>query len=166
MPVRNLHIRRLPDDPGVLIDTLAGATDRLWPADTWPRMRFDRPLGPGAVGGHGPIRYQVVAQVPGRWIRFRFTAPRGFDGFHEYTVHETEDGGAELHHLLSMTVHGAARVTWPLLWRPLHDALIEDSLDNAERELTGTVRSPARWSRYVRLLRSVAARRGLSSGSA
>jgi len=145
----------------VLIDALGGDDDRLWPHGTWPALRLDRPLRPGAAGGHGPIRYHVVAHVPGRWVRFRFTAPRGFDGFHEYTVHEAADGGTELHHLLSMTVHGAARVTWPLLWRPLHDALIEDSLDRAERAVTGAVRSPARWSRYVRLLRAA-----LSSGSA
>ncbi|AZS71029.1 hypothetical protein DDE74_08815 [Streptomyces lydicus] len=37
--------------------------------------------------------------------------------------------------------------------RPLHDAAPEDSLDRAERACTGTVARPARWSRYVRMLR-------------
>lgn len=162
MPVRNLHIRCLPDAPGALIDTLAGDTDRLWPHDAWPALRFDRPLGVGATGGHGPIRYHVIAHVPDRWVRFRFTAPRGFDGFHEFTTHEAADGSTELHHLLSMTVHGAARITWPAVWRPLHDALIEDSLDRAERHITGTVHSPTHWPWYVRLLRSIAARLTMS----
>jgi hypothetical protein len=157
MAVRNLHVRCLPSGPGDLIDSLAGDDDQLWPGDAWPPMRFDRPLGVGATGGHGPIRYDVVAHVPGRWIRFRFTGPRGFDGFHEFTVHSGVDGAVELHHLLCMTTRGPARLTWPLVFRPLHDALIEDAFDRAERNLTGTVGSPARWSRYVRVLRWFAA---------
>ncbi|MEV0704435.1 SRPBCC family protein [Saccharopolyspora sp. NPDC050389] len=161
MAIRNLHVRRLPvdeDAAGALIDSLASPHDELWPHDRWPAMRFDRPLGVGATGGHGPIRYQVVAYVPGRWIRFRFTAPRGFDGIHEFTVHRESDG-TSLHHLLSMHARGPARITWPILWRPLHDAALEDSLDRAERNTTGTVRAPARWSWLVRLLVSVGSRR-------
>lgn len=37
--------------------------------------------------------------------------------------------------------------------RPRHDAALEDSLDRAERACTDTVARPARWSRYVRMLR-------------
>ncbi|MGA8113101.1 MAG: hypothetical protein WCA46_05515 [Actinocatenispora sp.] len=162
--VRNLHVRRLPRVPGDLIDSLASDADRLWPRDSWPALRLDRPLGVGASGGHGPIRYRVVAYQPGRWIRFRFTAPRGFDGFHEFTTHESGDG-AELHHLLCMRVRGAARILWPVVWRPLHDALIEDGLDRAAGHVTGSVRTPARWSWYVRLLRSGAARLTPGSGT-
>jgi hypothetical protein len=45
-----------------------------------------------------------------------------------------------------------AALTWPLIFRPLHEALIEDSLDDAERALGGE--PPAReWSPWVRLLR-------------
>jgi hypothetical protein len=168
MAVYNLHTRRLPvprEHAGALIDTLAGTNDRLWPHDAWPAMRFDRALGIGAVGGHGPIRYTVVAYVPGRWIRFRFTAPRGFDGFHEFTVHSEGSEGSALHHLAAMRLHWPAKITWPLLWRPLHDALLEDCLDRAERTVTATVRSPARWGPYVRLLRGLAARSGLADAS-
>lgn len=117
-------------------------------------MRFNQPLGVGARGGHGPIRYTVEAYVPAQWIRFRFTRPRGFDGFHEYTVRATADGGTVLTHLLAMRVHRSARLTWPAVYRWMHDALLEDSLDVAERALTGTVRSPARYSWYVRVLRA------------
>jgi len=159
--VRNVHARRLAvgtDRAGALIDTLAGADDRLWPHEWWPSMRFDRPLGVGAAGGHGPVRYRVVAYVPGQWVRFRFTGPRGFDGFHEYSVLGDGEDGAEICHLLVMRARGAARVTWPLLYRWLHDAVLEDSMDRAERELTGRVRRPARWNGYVRLLRRVLTR--------
>jgi hypothetical protein len=44
---------------------------------------------------------------------------------------------------------------WSTVVRPLHDALIEDALDNAERETTGTVAEPAGWSWWVRTLRRV-----------
>ena len=39
---------------------------------------------------------------------------------------------------------------------PLHDAVIEDLFDNAERETTGTVVRPATWSSRVRVLRHLA----------
>ncbi|TDE54607.1 SRPBCC family protein [Nonomuraea mesophila] len=155
MAVLNIHQRALPaslDEVGRLIDTLAGPTDLLWPHSTWPAMRFDRPLGTGAVGGHGPVRYVVSHYVPGRWIRFAFTGPRGFDGFHEYAV-SAEHDHTVLGHTLAMSTHGPARLTWPLIFRPLHDALIEDSFDRAEHAVTGAVARPARWSGTVRRLR-------------
>ncbi|WP_280489702.1 SRPBCC family protein [Nocardia carnea] len=160
MAVVNSHLRHLPapaSEVGALMDTLAGADDALWPAHRWPAMRFDRPLGVGAVGGHGPIRYTVEHYVPGRWVRFRFTGPRGFDGFHEFTVHPTA-GGADLVHLLAMNVRGRARLTWPLAFRWMHDACLEGCLDRAEHALTGSVAVPARWAGRVRVLRAIAER--------
>jgi hypothetical protein len=159
--VVNLHTREIeatPSDVGAVLDSLSSETDTLWPRESWPPMRFDRALGVGAGGGHGPIRYRVEAYVPGQWIRFRFTAPRGFDGFHEYTVHPLSDHGAVLRHLLAMRVHGVARLTWPLAFRWMHDALIEDSLDHAERTVTATIHHTARWNIVVRLLRAVSRR--------
>ncbi|MFB6520879.1 hypothetical protein [Streptomyces sp. NPDC056401] len=50
------------------------------------------------------------------------------------------------------------RVSWPLVFRWLHDALAEDALDRAEPACSGTVARPARWSPYVRLLRGVITR--------
>ncbi|WP_280399505.1 SRPBCC family protein [Nocardia carnea] len=154
----NIHRRHLPasaSEVGALLDTLAGENDALWPTHRWPPMLFDRPLGEGAAGGHGPIRYAVEHYVPGRWVRFRFTGPRGFHGFHEFTVHPTSHG-TELVNLLVMDARGPARLTWPLVFRRLHDACLEDSLDRAEQTLTGAVARPARWSNRVRLLRRLA----------
>ena len=168
LPAFNLHTRRLNaprDEVGALVDSLAGVHDRLWAGDLWREMRFDRPLGVGAIGGHGPVRYTVEAYEPGRWIRFRFTSPRGFDGFHEFTVHPRSPGVTDLHHLMAARLRSPAWMTYPLLWRPLHDALIEDTLDRAQRSLTGTVESPARWSPYVRLLRKILARTTIGESS-
>lgn len=158
MAVVNIHTRQLratATQAGALIDSLAGDRDQLWPADSWPPMRFDRPLSVGAVGGHGPVRYVVEEYQPGCWIRFRFTGPRGFDGFHEYTIHRLSDDAVAVRHLLAMHLRGPARLTWPLVFRWMHDALLEDSLDRAESALTGSVRHHARWSPLVRLLRTI-----------
>lgn len=156
--VRNRHERALAAPPGAagaLIDSLAGPDDRLWPHRRWPAMRFDRPRQVGAVGGHGPIRYTVDQYERGVRIRFRFTAPAGFAGFHEYAVVPAGDGTCVLRHDLVMRTHGPARITWPLVFRPLHDALIEDSLDLAVRRLGSDLAAPSRWSPWVRLLRVV-----------
>ncbi len=154
--IRNIHERTLPVPPaaaGALLDSLSGPDDRLWPR-RWPAMRFDRPLAVGAVGGHGPIRYTVEQYRPAGHVRFRFDAPAGFDGYHEYEVLPDGDDACRLRHSLVMTTRGPARLTWPLLFRPLHDALIEDSLDTAVRSLGLHLRAPSQWSARVRMLRS------------
>ncbi|HET9449458.1 MAG TPA: hypothetical protein VFO83_01175, partial [Aggregicoccus sp.] len=159
--VRNVHQRLFavpPERLAPLLDSLSSRNDRLWPLEQWPRMRFDRPLGVGASGGHGPIRYDVERYEPGRAVVFRFRAPRGFHGTHALFVEDAE-GGATLRHVLEMDTRGPALVSWPLLFRPLHDALIEDALDKAELALLGRVEHPARWSWRVKLLRSLLRRR-------
>ncbi|GAA4924939.1 SRPBCC family protein [Streptomyces coeruleoprunus] len=158
MGVHNVHERLLPvgeSEAGALIDTLASADDRLWPHGDWPAMELDRGLSVGSSGGHGPVRYTVTAYVPAKWVRFTFAAPHGFHGFHEYAALGVDGGHTVLRHTLAMNVRGPARVTWPLLWRPMHDAVLEESLDRAELACTGGVARPARRSAYVRLLRAL-----------
>lgn len=160
MAVLNIHERTIPAPEsavGALLDGLAGPDDRLWPGSDWPPLQLDGPLAVGAAGGHGPVRYQVVGYQPGRWVRFRFSGPRGFDGFHEFTVQPAK-GGSLLRHTIAMRLHGAGRLSWPLAFRWLHDALLEDSLDRAVRACGAAVESPARWGTPVRLLRRLAHR--------
>ncbi|MGH9943460.1 MAG: SRPBCC family protein [Pyrinomonadaceae bacterium] len=161
MPVYNVHERLIQASVGAageLLDNLASPDDRLWPSDRWPAIRFDRPLMLGAKGGHGPIRYFVEAYTPGRSIRFRFTAPRGFDGTHSFEVEEVRAGVVRLRHTLRMNVRGPARLSWPLAFRWLHDALIEDALDRAEAQLGGGAYArQQKWSWRVRVLRQAAA---------
>ena len=45
------------------------------------------------------------------------------------------------------------RVMFPVMVEPLHDAVVEDLFDNAEREVTGSVIRPTSWSPRVRVLR-------------
>jgi hypothetical protein len=157
MHVRNVHERvfRLPPAAvGALIDSLASRDDRLWPRDKWPPMRFDRPLAIGAVGGHGPVRYSVVKYHPSKSILFRFSAPRGFNGTHRFEVEDWQ-GHTVLRHVIEMSATGPARLSWPLFFRPLHDACLEDCLDRATVSLGIALPHPAHWSIYVRLLRAI-----------
>lgn len=165
MRVLNIHERVLPRaaDVGALIDGLAtGRHDRLWPWERWPPMRLDRQLQVGAAGGHGPIRYVVDEYEPSRRIRFRFTAPAGFVGFHEYRLVEMAERNI-LQHVLAMRAEGWTRLTWPIAFQPMHNSLIEDSLDKAEREVTGNVQDQIRWSPWVSALRWVFSKRRAAS---
>lgn len=162
MRVRNVHQRHIAvpaAQVGALLDTLAGPDDRLWPREQWPAQRFDRPLGIGAAGGHGPIRYTIEEYEPSTRIVFRFTGrgPRGFTGRHGYDIVPV-DGGCLLRHSVEGTARALALLSWPIAYRPLHDALMEDSLDKAERETGVGPERPARWSPWVRLLRAATRR--------
>ncbi|MBD0327624.1 MAG: hypothetical protein ICV68_14400, partial [Pyrinomonadaceae bacterium] len=119
-------------------------------------VRFRGPLAVGTSGGHGPIRYMVEAYEPGRRIRFRFTAPRGFVGVHGFEAEEIAVGVVRVRHVLEMRLEGWARLTWPLAFRWLHDALIEDALDCAEAFSASQGLKQRRWSLWVRLLRRLA----------
>ena len=155
MEVLNVHERVLESEPvqvGELLDSLSSQEDRLWPRHTWPRMEFDRPLGVGATGGHGPIKYFVEEYTPGRSIKFRFTGPEGFDGFHGYEIISTSKKSTILRHTLKMNTKGLAVLSWPLVYRPLHDALLEDSLATAQVSL-GLDPQIQTWSFWVRVLR-------------
>jgi hypothetical protein len=159
----SIHERRLPvpiDEVGALIDGLSSPRDRLWPRDAWPSMHLDSGLQVGSAGGHGPIRYEVDVYEPGRRARFRFTAPRGLAGFHEFRATEVE-GYTVLSHHLEVRPGGLTALTWPLVYLPLHDALIEDALDRAESTLGTGAGRRASWSLRVRVLRKLLGRPGI-----
>ena len=162
MRVINVHERRLrssPEQAARLLDGLSSPGDELWPSRHWPRMRLDKPLGPGATGGHGPIRYSVIAYEPGRKVTFRFLSPRGFVGTHWFEILGQGTSGTILRHTIDMSLVGAARLSWPMVIRPLHDALVEDALTHAQVAL-GEPPAPVAWSPWVRILRRIVGQRG------
>lgn len=159
MTVVNEHTRLLDapiDDCAFLVDDLASARDRLWPSHHWPTMRFAPELALGAPGGHGPVRYYVEAIEPGRRVRFRFTGPDGFIGYHEFRLEACGWQRTRITHVLAISPVRTARLSWPLVFRHLHDALIEDALDLAEASVArrGVPAPPC--SPYVRMLRAAA----------
>lgn len=135
-----------------LLDRIGGPDDLLWPAPAWWPIVLDRPLGVGADGGHGDIRYHVSEYEPGRRVRFAFDPRIGMDGFHEFSLVALAWGQTRIRHELECTPRGPMRLLAPIIEK-LHDAVLEDLLDNAERLATGDVRNPARWSRSVRVWR-------------
>lgn len=162
MNVFNQHQRLLKvpiSTASFLIDSLASDADKLWPWHRWPRMKFDRVLSAGATGGHGPIRYVVEDYIPGNYILFRFTGPKGFDGFHRLDLIQQQNY-CVLQHTLEMNTKGFARISWPLIYRPLHDALVEDALATAQLNLQQPPEIYS-WSLWVKCLRWL-----LSSGKA
>jgi hypothetical protein len=161
MRILNIHQRVLrspPGEVGALLGTLASPDDQLWPGPPqgrWPRMSLDGPLAPGARGGHGPIRYRTVETVPARRVVFEFEQ-RGWSrelvGTHRFEV-DAVPAGAVLRHVIQADAKGWGSVRWRLVLGPLHDALMEDALDQAEGRLTGHLAKPSRWSFRARALR-------------
>ena len=164
MKVYNIHERSLHaqlENVGELIDSLSGPDDMLWPRERWPAMEFDTGLRPGARGGHGPIRYHVADHIPGERVVFQFDDSGligGFDGRHLFEI-VPRRGHVILRHIIDAECSFKLWLKWHLLVEPLHDALLEDSLDQAESRLTNGAEKSSRWSPRVRFLRWMIARK-------
>lgn len=157
----NVHDRRLRCSSGALghlLMTLATPDDVLWPHDVWPPIELEDGLKEGSIGGHGPIRYRVAQVHDQRLVRFSFLRPSGLTGDHWFEVISMSPSESVLRHGLVGTISGPMRWQWPLLYRPLHNALVEDALDRAELAIAGTKLS-RHWSPRVRILRRLTGRR-------
>jgi len=153
--IHNVHqreFRATEQQLGALLDQVA-EPGGLWPG-RWPRLTLDRPLGVGADGGHGPIRYQVVDYRPGRRAVFQFREPTDLDGTHTLEVLPgSRPGTAVLRHELTGRPRRLGLLSWTLLIRRLHDALLEDLLDRAGYAVGDPPGRPAQWSILVRTSR-------------
>ncbi len=154
MHLLTVHARELPvpaDRAGALLDLLGGPGDRLWPNGTWPAsaLRLEQPLRVGSRGGHGAIRYHVGEYEPGRRVVFVLEPDTGLTGTHEIRVDVLGPGRCRLVQTTACRLAARLVPIAPVLRRQ-HDALLRDVLDRAEREVTGAVRAPARWSAAVR----------------
>jgi hypothetical protein len=159
MRIDSIHARELPvpaQELGELLDGLAGPDDKLWPIGRWPNdpIEFDRPLAVGARGGHGPIRYTVVAYEPGRLITFEFEPGSGLRGHHGLEIEPVGNGRARMRYVLDVEVDGIYRLVRPV-FLAMHDALVEDIFDKAELATTGRLVRPARWPRWLRLANGI-----------
>ena len=146
---------------GKLIDTLSSSNDLLWPNFRWPKMKFNKPLQGGARGGHGPVGYWVEEYQHGSHILFRFEnthwLSRGIEGYHTLFM-ERGISGTKLVHEIVGTIRGRALLLWPLVIRPLHDALVEDALARVALHFDPSYPFPLRLSRWVSFLRGLAMR--------
>lgn len=165
MRILNIHERRIDGPPAVvseLLDGLSGPNDRLWPGAQWPPMQFDAPLGAGAAGGHGVVRYHVSEYVPGRKVVFTFDHSgilAALNGIHWFEVVPNGEQTV-LRHVIEASGDFRTWLHWAVVVRPLHDALLEDALDLAERAANPSRRVSSRWSLWVRFLRFLLKRKG------
>ncbi|TQK49892.1 hypothetical protein FBY35_0174 [Streptomyces sp. SLBN-118] len=140
-------------DVGTLLDLLSTRQDRIWPVPAWSPLHLDAGLAVGSRGGHGRIRYSVSEYEPGRRVRFTFAPGLGLSGYHEFLVVPDGPKRCQVLHTAAGRVEGRMRLLWPVVIRWLHEALLHDMFDNIQREATGRLPQPARWSPWVRLLR-------------
>jgi hypothetical protein len=113
----------------------------MWPRDRWPPLRPD---------GLGILQHEPLQHVRGVSRTYRIFGPRGFTGRHGWEV--DANGRTTLRHIVEAECRGWARIAWPLVIRPIHNALHEDVLDRAETAVGGSP-PPQEWSRGVRFLR-------------
>ena len=155
MKVKNKHKRTIPlskDLVGKLLDSLASEQDKLWPSENWPRMYLDKGLALGSDGGHKPIKYEVIDYLPGEFIKFKFKAPKGFNGFHYFRVKEVSASHTEIEHVIEMKVKGKGVLTWYLAILHLHNALIRDLMAKAQASLE-LEPDIINWNLWVKILR-------------
>jgi hypothetical protein len=136
------------------MQTLASGDDIMWPHEHWPAMRLSKGLLSGSTGGHGPIGYSVREIVPGKMIRFDFTRPKGFKGYHYFEIVPLRPHTSVVKHVIYMRVQGLDILKWLLAIRWLHNALIEDALDKLESHFS-LGQKLHRWSLWVRLWRYI-----------
>ena len=157
MKVVNIHKRTI-DQPkekiAELINTLATDQDKIWPSEYWPEMKFNGGLKEGAEGGHGPIKYTVEKYVPGELILFRFLKPTGYHGIHKFEMTGSNNGTTEIKHTIDMNATGMGVLSWAIVIRWLHDALMEDFFDKIENQFS-QVQQKTEWTVWVRFLRAI-----------
>lgn len=158
--MRNIQSRVIDapaESVGALLNDFGSDADVLWPKPQWVEAKLDRGLEPGSTGGHGPIRYTVTEFEPGKRVRLQFDPTIGIVGYHELIVAPRGESRSELTHVIDGRVRGSMRFLWPVAVRWVHEAVLQDLLDNAERAATGTLTNgKSRWSPWVRFLRKVA----------
>ncbi|MFI9002354.1 DUF2867 domain-containing protein [Streptomyces sp. NPDC053541] len=154
--VRNVH-QRVVEAPaetvGALLDRLSAPDDPLFPTPVWPAMVLDGPLAVGADGGHGRVRYRVAAHEPGRSVRFDTTDDGLGTGYHRFEVEPLGPDRCRISHVLEVTMGVRAFLLFKLAVEPVHDTMVEEAFDNAERAVLGGLpHPPARRPARARLV--------------
>lgn len=158
MKVLNIHERTVigdADQARRVFDSIGEKQDLFWPRKNWPALRLNAPKEQGGSGGHGPIHYRSLVHESGKKTVFQFEnigLSRGLSGCHFFEL-QMDGDRVTARHVIDAKLHGWALLTWPLFIRPMHDALLEEALDNFEKAITGFIKKTSAYSPYVRLLR-------------
>lgn len=166
--ILNVHERSFPVPAaslGRLVDSLSSSEDRLWPHEQWPPMRLRHGLTPGSCGGHSKISYTVGEYIPARRVEFQFdpmAALPAFDGRHYFEV-IPHGGESLLRHTIDVRTNLWTWIYWKIFVEHVHDAVLEDAFDKAERSLGLPHPHRSQWSLHVRLLRWLRQRQATAS---
>lgn len=161
--ILNVHERTLPISAklaGQILDSLASNEDHLWPHECWPAIELDHGLTIGSRGGHSKIRYCVSEYIPGRRVTFEFEPMehlQSFVGRHFFEV-ITRPSCILLRHTIDAEIDPRNWFYWKIFIERIHDAVIEDAFDKAERFAGLPHPHTTGWSLYVRFLRRLRAR--------
>jgi hypothetical protein len=79
-------------------------------------------------------------------------------GTHGFDIVQRDSRTTVLRHTLVGRTTGMMRLAWPLVWRPMHEELIDDALDTAPASLAGEPIDERRLRARVRVLRGLARR--------
>lgn len=157
MKVVNIHERTINQQKNQVwrfFETLSSDNDMVVATNKWSRMTMDKGLQVGSKGGHGPIGYSIQEFIPCELIKFEFTKPRGFYGYHKFELSETEEGKTKIKHTIEMDTSYKGYLLWIFAIRWLHDAFIEDAFDKVENHFA-PIKKFSEWSLWVKLLRSI-----------
>ncbi|WP_452228358.1 MULTISPECIES: hypothetical protein [unclassified Lacinutrix] len=169
MRVINIHKRKVQESVekvALLLDTLGTDEDQIWPVVNWPAMRFKNGVEVGSKGGHGFIRYTIIALKEGESITFQFTKPDNFIGTHSLFLKAVSEKETEISHEITMrTASLKASVLWLFVIRWLHDALLKEAFDNLENRFMEGKKIP-KYNFWVRFLRNTFKRKPLQTKEA
>ena len=155
MKVLNIHKRVVNQsqlEVSKLFNTLGTKNDLIWPGESWPRMKFRDGIKIGSIGGHGPIRYEIIELKDGELISFKFHRPKGFNGTHKLELNALDNASCELIHTIEMDTSISGSLKWSYVIRPLHDALIEDAFDKVQSHYNQLIIAN-QWPFWVKTLR-------------
>ena len=156
MKILNIHTRIIHQPKSKISPlkaSLSTPNDAIWRDGKWPPMRFKEGLKVGAKGGHGPIRYSIDKYIPGDLIQFRFSKPSRFDGVHRFEINALDEARTEIKHVVETEASLKSFLSWSLVIRWLHDAVVEDAFDNVENRFS-TEKRTSEWSLWVRWWRN------------
>ena len=165
MRVVNSHKRDISQPKELVSEvfkTLASEQDKIWPYENWPAIKFKNGVCVGSRGGHGPIRYTIIAYTEGDSITFEFDKRSGFNGWHQFKIIANDDASTTVSHTIEMHTNLKASIKWILVIRWLHDALIEEAFDKIENNFSEQ-KKITNYNFWVRLLRAYFKRRSIQT---
>ena len=155
MKTLNIHKRQIKTPVHnvlELLPTLSTKSDRIWPIENWPPIKFKNGLKIGSNGGHAMIKYEIIDYHPQSHIEFKFQKPKGFNGTHKFEIYKLDSESSEIKHTLKMETSRMGTLSWLFAIRWLHDAILEDAFDKVKNQLTES-NLKTKWNLWVRALR-------------